>query len=415
MKRSSSIIPKFLIILTISSVAAGLFILSKNWDIKASKKITQDIEGFNTLTPKIIGSVEDFWINAGLNFKMDQLLCPELILPDPKVGSKYLSCNPLFWECFWSSGIKKKPSLQVEYEGQVFTIEAVKNSTGSFGSVITNSSLKNGEAPSWAYQVELKVKEFPEFSLNMALLDSCNDLFLPERVYAYGVSQTSRAQDVFLWDNFGREIYLDKFPVANYKINLWAAEDKKFSHLIKEDVSLFPFPATHLSRAEQIKYCASVGKRLMEPHLFDAASMIPSGDEKFPEVIAPASTPWERDRARTFLMSDKKPSVEDCQKAPVKGCDQYAYNTNSASWMGISDTLGSYPESFRAVYDRMNVKISSVFIEKSSPWNSLGKRGIWSGEGSSSSDFSTGSLDENPFLSMEEVPVGFRCYLEVVR
>jgi hypothetical protein len=83
--------------------------------------------------------------------------------------------------------------------------------------------------------------------------------------------------------------------------------------------------------------------------------------------------------------------------------------------MGLGDSLGFYPEAFRPVYDRFNVKFSSIFFEPTSPWNSLGKRGIWSGEGHKAQDFSTGSLEENPFLNMDSVPVGFRCYKEVKR
>lgn len=367
------------------------------------------------IVPELAASVEDFWVNAGLKYKMEDVLCPELILPDPKVGNRYLSCNPLFWECYWSKGLSKDPSIQVEYEGQVFTLVAHQLESGKFGRIIAQSDLSEGEAPTWSYQVELNVKEFPGYKLHLALLNSCQDHYLPERVYAYGVSQTSRAQDVFLWDNFGRDIYLDRFPVSHQEVNQWARDRDSFKHLIKKNVQEYPYPATHLSSEEQKQFCAWRGARLMEPHLFDAGAMIPSSDEKFPDVIAPASTPWERDRQRTFLVKEGKPKVEDCQRAAVKGCDLYPYSTNSVSWMGLGETIGFYPEAFRAVYDRFNVKFSSIYLEAKSPWNSLGKRGIWSGEGHRPADFSTGSLEENPFLALENVPVGFRCYREVVK
>lgn len=414
MKRSSSIIPKILIILTISTVIVGVFILFKNWKT-TPKEITQDTAGLNSLMPSFLDATEDFWVNAGQKFKMSDLLCPEIIIPDPKIGDRFLSCNPAFWECYWSKGINKNPVIQVEYGGQAFHLRASLQENGKYGRLVTQSSLKEGKAPSWAYQVKLTVDEFPNHPIYLALLNSCKDHYLPERVYAYGVTQTSRAQDVFLWDNFGRELYLDRFPVSNREVNEWVSLDSNYKHLAKTDVSQLAFAATHLNFEEQKRYCAYFGARLMEPHLFDAASMLPSGDEKFPEVIAPASTPWERDRSRTFLSVDDKPKVEDCKKAAVKGCEIYPYNTNSSTWMGLGDSLGFYPEAFRPVYDRFNVKFSSIFFEPTSPWNSLGKRGIWSGEGHKAQDFSTGSLEENPFLNMDSVPVGFRCYKEVRR
>ncbi len=355
---------------------------------------------------------EDFWVNAGQKFKIDELLCPELILPDPQVGNRYLSCNPIFWECFWSKGIKKNPMLSFESEGQAFHLKSVKLDNGKFGKIITRSSLKTGSAPDWVFQVKIEVEEFPGQTLSLGLLNTCRDRFLPERVYAYGVSKTSRAEDVFLWDNFGRSIFVDRFPVSNREINDWAENNSKYMHLKVNEIKKWPYPAAHLSYKEQVQYCAEAGARLMEPLIFDAASLLPSSDIYQPEVVTASATPWERDRGRTFLSNETSPTVEDCKKAAVKGCKIYPYNTNSVSWMGMSDSLGFYPESFRSVYDRFNIKFSSIFIPADSSWSLLGKRGIWSGEGNKPQDFSTGSIDENPFLSFEDVPVSFRCYRE---
>lgn len=363
--------------------------------------------------PKILDKVEDFWVNAGQKYKMDELLCPELIIPDPKIGNRYLSCNPLFWQCFWSKGLGDHPELQVEHQGQVLHIEADKINGEDYGRLVSYASLEDGFSPEWAFQVKLKIKEFPTETIHLALLNSCVDQYLPERVYAYGVSQTSRAQDVFLWDNFGRKIYVDRFPVSQREINDWGKIDPRMSHLIRSDVKTWAYPATHLSREEQANYCAQFGSRLMEPHLFDAASMLPSADEKLPEVIAASMTPWERDRSKTFLISEEAPKAEDCKRAAVKGCEIYPYNTNSSSWMGMSDTLGFYPESFRQVYDRFNIKFSSYLLPSTSPWNVLGKRGIWSGEGNRAQDFNTGSIEESPFVEKDFIPVGFRCFREV--
>lgn len=384
----------------------GVFIFVQNFALRP-KRITQDMTGFNEILPRVLDVTEDFWVNAGQKYKMEQILCPEFIVPDPKVDPRYLSCNPLFWECYWSKGVKKTPELRVEHEGQVFHIEAIQKKNGKFG--------KLASSPTWSYQVELRIRELPEYPIHLALFNSCQDFYLPERVYAYGVSQTSRAQDVFLWDNFGRNLYLDRFPVSNREINQWISLHPKMNHLKIDEVKKLPFPATHLNLAEQKEYCADSGARLMEPHLFDAASMIPSSDETRPEVISPSATPWERDTGRTFLGSEHNPKPEDCKKAAVRGCAMYPYSTNSSTWMGLNYTLGFFPESFRFVYDQFNTKFSSIFISPKSAWNRLGKRGIWSGEGHSPQDFGTGSLDEeNPFLGLEKIPVSFRCYREVL-
>lgn len=234
-------------------------------------------------------------------------------------------------------------------------------------------------------------------SQSMLLADTCRDAFLPQRIYGYGKVPDKR-DDGFLWDNFDRLLFIDRFYVTNQQVNEWRKFSKK---LLIEDRKLWPLPAL-LPRKEQIDYCAFLGKRLLEAKLFDAASMTPPDlKNPLPEKVPRPETPWQRDLRKTFLgMARINPDYQltplDCELAQVEGCPSRFASSDSASWMGMNYSLGFYPESLRNFIEpEKNLKRSSKFFAPASTWHELGLRDTWSGEQS------------------DKEPVAFRCYEEV--
>ena len=246
--------------------------------------------------------------------------------------------------------------------------------------------------------VEFTIDEVPDLTWPMILTDTCRDVFLPERIYPYGKADPKKGEG-FIWDNFGRRIFLDKFYVSNQQVNAWKILNGRKD--LELDRKKWPQPAL-LNLPEQKAYCSYWGKRLLEAKLFDAASMAPV-DQKDPKParVARPQTPWQRDLSKTFLgmariNEDYQLTPLDCVLAQVQGCSERYYSTDSVTWMGMNFTLGFFPESLENTIDpEKNLKASSRFDAPDSEWHELGLRSSWDGT-------------QDPKL-----PVAFRCYEEV--
>lgn len=366
----------------------------KDKPLKQDKLFTQVIEA---ALPK----VQDLWENGDHYFPKKGVNCPAEIVHDKSVGPSYYQCQPHFWQCYWSGGTGEAPYLKIDLSGQTFHVkaEAVFPTVPSISSQPRFYERRHSQDLS-GIVVNLAVKEFPGESQFVLLKDTCRDVFLPERIYGYGKSTEKRSEG-FIWDNFDRRIFIDKFYVSNAQVNEWrlasGATDK-----LNLDRSSWPKPAI-IDRQEQIDYCAHLGKRLLEAHLMDAASMAPTDlKNPKPSFVARPHTPWQRDLSKSFLglariNPDYQLSPLDCQLAQVMGCKEKHFTTDSATWMGINYPLGYYPESFiNEIEPEKTVKLSSRFFPAASTWHELGLRSNWSG---SQKDVKT--------------PVAFRCYEEI--
>lgn len=349
--------------------------------------------------PKII----KLWEEGDRFIKKDGLTCENEILFEKGVGRSYYQCQPHFWQCYWSGGVKKKPALKIDLFGQSFHVRAKANfqSIPQYSTDSRYYEILKGpyEGLNFHYGVlvELSIDEVPGMSWPLILTDTCRDVFLPERIYGYG--KTTRGED-FTWDNFGRKIFIDKFYVSNQQVNEWHLLRGQ-SELITKDRSLWPAPAL-LSSKDQAAYCSFWGKRVLEAKLFDAATMTPTDQKNpLPDQVARPQTPWQRDIGKSFLgMARINPDYQltplDCQLAQVKGCTHKLYTTDSVTWMGMNYALGFYPEALVNYREpNKNLKTSSRFQDPSSPVHELGILGKWKG------------------VQDKEVPVAFRCYEEV--
>jgi hypothetical protein len=359
------------------------------------KLFTQVIEAAK---PKIL----KLWENGDRLFPKSGVKCDQEILHDNSIGRSYYQCNPHFWQCYWQGGVRPSPAIEIDLFGQTFQVTAkpvfdpiqVLSTHPRFIEAFHRNS--PGLDLNYGYKVELSVNGIPGLSQPMILADTCRDTFLPQRVYGYG-----KSEDELVWDNFDRNIFIDKFYVTNRQINEW--------HILKnEPTKIIPdrkkwAHSAIITRKDQADYCAFFGKRLLEAKLFDAASMSPS-DLKDPtpvKVLRP-DTPWQRDLSKSFLgMSRINPDYQltplDCQLAQVQGCHEKYFSTDSATWMGFHYSIGFYPESLVNDIDpKMNIKMSSRFHAAASPWHQLGVLSSWNGD------------------QTDSLPVAFRCYEEVI-
>ena len=319
----------------------------------------------------------------------ESINCPEEISFRPDVGRSYYQCQPHVWQCFWQGGLKPNPSIEVSVSGETFHVRATAHApaqpaVSSHARFIElTKRVGEGLKQNYGYVVELEVRELPGLSQMVLLTDTCRDTYLPQRIYGYGQVDNKKSEG-FLWDNFNRHIFIDKFYVSNQQFNDYLIATKSLGPIV-DDRKLWPEPAA-VSADQQKAYCSYFGKRVLEAKLFDAATMTPTDAKNpFPERVIRPATPWQRDLGRTFLgMSRINPDYQlsplDCQLAQVKGCAPKFFTTDSATWMGMNFGLGFYPEHLpNSIEPLKNLKVSSRFELASSPWHELGKRATWSG------------------------------------
>lgn len=348
--------------------------------------------------------IQQLWEEGDRFIKKDGLNCPEEIIFDTKIGRSYYQCQPHFWQCYWSGGLKKDPSLKIDLFGQTFHLRAKPSFVPQ---PILSSEPRYYEILKGPYEglnfhygmlVEFTIDEVPDLTWPMILTDTCRDVYLPERIYPYGKSEAKKGEGV-IWDNFGRRLFLDKFYVSNQQVNVWKMLNGRKD--IELDRKKWPMPAL-LNLPEQKAYCSFWGKRLLDANLFDAASMTPV-DQKVskPDRVARPQTPWQRDHSKTFLgmariNEDYQLTPLDCVLAQVEGCSERYYSTDSVTWMGMNFSLGFYPESLNnTIEPEKNLKASSRFHPPSSELHELGIRTSWDG------------------IQDSKLPVAFRCYEEV--
>lgn len=408
MKRDASIIPKIIGIFAFVSVTWIIFLFFKP-NFNSTEKIERPEAPEKLFAQVILAAkprVLELWEEGDRFIKKEGLKCPDEIQFDPEVGRSYYQCQPHFWQCYWSGGAKENPSIKMDVFGQTFHVKA-KPAFASIESYSLASrfyEIVHGpfEGMSFHYGVvvELEVEEIPGHSWPVVLTDSCRDTYLPQRLYGYGQVDRKQKGEGFIWDNFGRHIFIDRFYVSHQQVNEWRLLSSESSKMIK-DRKLWPQPAL-LELKEQKDYCAFWGKRLLENKLFDAATMAPVDTQNsIPDRVLRPQTPWQRDLTKTFIgMAQINPDYQltplDCQLAQVQGCQHKFYTTDSVTWMGMNFALGFYPESLKNdIEPNKNLKPSSRLLPAQSTQHQLGIYAHWDG------------------TQKSEMPVAFRCYEEV--
>lgn len=363
------------------------------------KLFTQVIEAAQ---PKIL----KLWEEGDLFFPKGGTKCDAEISHEKFVGRSYYQCNPHFWQCYWQGGVKENPSIEIDLFGQTFHVKArpVFDPIPFYSTQPRYYELFKRKSPdlnlTYGYKIEIEVQEISGKTQPMILADSCRDTYLPQRIYGYSKPKDKRDKG-FLWDNFDRNIFIDRFYVSNRQVNEWRALTGEF-HKMEPDRKKWPKPA-FLNSKDQKAYCSYFGKRLLEAKLFDAATMSPSDlKNPLPDTVYRPDTPWQRDISKTFLgvariNPDYQLTPLDCQLAEVQGCLEKYFTTDSATWMGMNFALGFYPEALQNFIEPdKNLKKSSRFYAPASPWHELGILSEWDG------------------TQAENLPVAFRCYEEVV-
>lgn len=363
------------------------------------------------------------WGDLKKSFQKGEFSCPNRILLNDSVHPDFLRCNPDYVHCLLKSK-DGKFSFSHGKDAHVVTFNQVfenpKNKEKQYFDVISRYKNSHVGYPDHSYLFEVQNERG---KLQFLLEDTCRDVYLPQRKYAIGPYKgAENFQDEFYWDNFERHLFIDKEYISNRDVvefNLYSGDKIDVKKIT--DLTRMAFPATNLMPEDMRKVCAFRGKRLMESHLFDAATFFPANPkEKNPDVVFRGPYPWSY-RPDGFLYEyqygEEKTanlSLRECRKAYVQECQgltaYIAYSNNSLSWLGIKHSIGGYFEYMVNKRERYKtIKASSFNFQASSKLNQLGKRIAWDENGHSRQNFTIGEEEE---FEHDFYEIAFRCYKE---
>lgn len=324
-----------------------------------------------------------------------------------RLDNEHLRCNPKFLDCYFESQEKnKRPHIQTN-ESMAY-IEKVN---GQYLNVIPKEFSSGIVGPRFGYYLNIHTSRMKNEIYKVLLEDTCHEAYLPQKIYAYG--EVDPKKELWTWDNHGRHLFVDKRPVLRSEIEIW----KNIGYKLRNDEDFMA--ASDLSIEEMQLFCASRGKKLLQAHVFDAASFKPVDQGR--QFSVPSKLrgryPWSNKNSKSFLNIaadlNKENEIyqlrpEDCKLAWVKGCPELLPNQDplfsGSSWTGIFSVIGGGLEvMYNPIEPQKNLKLSGQFLEPHSKWHELGKRVYWSDENRQIQEF--GGSDQ--YL------VGFRCMREV--
>ena len=317
-----------------------------------------------------------------------KLTCEGLLGMPGKTESHYLRCNPNFLSCWY-----RYRNEVVRQGGRKYSFKVRFPSSGRLPFTRREGAL--------LVEIEGHGETF-----KISLFDTCSEVLLPQGFYGHG--QYSSPEEDWRWDNMGRHIFVDKFLVSNRDVWEWggAGEKGDFNH--------FPAPAVGLDLRQMEDYCVWRGKRLMEAHIFDAASFHPGDVNNLtPPVSIRGHYPWSSERMVLEEAENFSPGL--CLRMLDQKCFEregfWNFSTRSMSWTGMSQVLGGVMEAQRnPLHPHQNLMLSSFYYPYHSSANQLAWRGYWNEKGTSHSDF-----DFREYLpeKQDSYKVGFRCMREV--
>jgi hypothetical protein len=205
----------------------------------------------------------------------------------------------------------------------------------------------------------------------------------------------------YRFDTFNRHIYFDQHLVTNSEINEWIIFDKGASTKGLKPVFLgndLFLPADNLSLNQMQNYCSFKGKHLMSAQVYDAATFLTQ----------------DRNRSPYYWSKKSNEANINCELIFSKEClaaKKWKINSTPPTWAGLYDSLGGLPEVVRNPIDpESNLKASSYYLSKNSPWHRLGFRAHWDGLEHSQRNFNFKGIDFAN--SADNLRVGFRCMRE---
>ena len=174
-----------------------------------------------------------------------------------------LRCNPMLIQCNYLFNPKLNYRLVTPAAGLDQNTKLYRYLTKS------NNAHMGLEQSGYLFTIEDKISHK---QLNLLLEDQCHEVFLPNRIYAYGEEIIGARDDGedYRFDNFNQNIYIDRKLVTNAEVNDWIdfGNANVTENLKKREGDELLMPATHLTYSQMENFCSSRGKQIMQAHYF---------------------------------------------------------------------------------------------------------------------------------------------------
>lgn len=349
--------------------------------------------------------------------------CGEFHWEEDLAGKDYLKCNPQVLQCYFSNQIPEaKTFFEIEYNNK----KKILHLNSDFPPLENYSRKKRFYKllNDGTFKVSLSLKSNPSIKHTIILPNNCNEVYLPQLKYAhsqkiFGVEDSRENIDhIKEWEN-KKTIFVDKYLVTKRDVYEWKVS-KGIKNLNKNIFEWYEY-SDDLLLTEMKNFCHDKGKQLLSTRVFDAASFY--RDLEKPEKMTSLFAWGNRNKGlispradfNDLYDDDKELSPRTCDKIPISGC-QKKYKTfgeDNVSWMGMHDVMGGVLEALdNQETPYFNVKASSYYFDKYSPWHILSHRFNWDGRGFDSKNFNfessllSGAGDK---ILEEKIKIGFRC------
>jgi hypothetical protein len=340
----------------------------------------------------------------GLRLKKSLGKCSDLKID--QLEPEFLKCNDLVLKCFLQ---------QYQSHLQKYSIEILKHTSGDPFQLLSASQMH----ANFFHQVDGVKIEFAFKSkelVNLALLmeRNCHEKKLPEKIYKVSLKNN------WLWDNFGREIMLDKYLANQMQVSQWSKHTNiDLSHV---DLSQPDKTALGLNLREQRRFCEFRGGRVIDLPTYEAMIFYPtSWEDTSLKTIQLFPYPWGRNQRINPLKNLNTPDQSDCSLLFSKNCkNRYEYNpweSNNISWMGTYQILGGPLEVIENPFGKTLIKLSSYYFPHASYNHKNGEYAYWNGKQFKQLEVTplriSGRMNARDQLNGQQMlDIGFRCIRE---
>ncbi len=289
-----------------------------------------------------LGDIEGAW-------KQGNLTCADIPGNVEFIDSEFLKCNAHYLKCFFR---------QQEKSGKA----SIETKRFKFHADLTSMARLSGGDLKISFSEEKTKQQF-----SVRLEHNCHDTYLPQAVYSVGPEPRSE----LVWDNFGRDIFVDKNYVSYWDV--WYFTDRPIPKTKK-----FYQPVMDFTPEQMHKYCQSLGKKLLDARVLDAASFYPTQFKQ--GYMFKSFYPWGKSR---HIIKDEEINEKTCARFFTKECLQkYGqaawFKTRTPGWTGVYYVLGGYMEYLENVMEEdRNVMVSNLNLDRASKWHRLGLRSKW--------------------------------------
>ena len=154
---------------------------------------------------------------------------------------EHYSCQPDYIQC-----VLKNKLLEIDIKGRKVDYQILSDI----------HLIDTSKSRSYLLNIEIEGHKH-----SMTLKDSCREIALPKRIYPFFVAKRNVHVE---WDNFARNIFVDKYRIKNWEVLLWA-DGNKNSQMIKVFENKNPLiSATGLNPKQMQSVCSFYGKQLID-------------------------------------------------------------------------------------------------------------------------------------------------------